>query len=88
MKKIYTLLALLMTFFYVSAQTSDVRNRLVITEKSGKQNIFIINDLEDVEFKTIKYVYADIVIHEITSDKLVISTEKSRNCISYKLMCM
>ena len=88
MKKIYTLLALLMTFFYVSAQTSDVRNRLVITEKSGKQNIFIINDLEDVSFKTIKYVYADIVIHEITSDKLVISTEKSRNCISYKLMCM
>ena len=88
MKKIYSLLALLMTFLYVSAQTTEVRNRLVITEKNGKQSIFIIDDLEDVSFKTIKYVYADIVIHEITSDKLVISTEKSRNCASYKLMCM
>ena len=68
MKKIYSLLALLMTFFYGSAQTTEVRNRLVITEKSGKQSIFIIDDLEDVPFKTIKYVYADIVFHEITSD--------------------
>ena len=88
MKRIYTILAVLMTFFYVSAQTTEVRNRLVITEKSGKQNIFIINDLEDVSFQTIKYVYADIVIHEVANDKLVVSTTKSRNCVSYKLMCM
>lgn len=88
MKKIYTLLAVLMTFFCVSAQQSEKRNRLVITEKNGKQNVFIINNLEDVSFETIKYVYADIFIHEVANDKLVVSITKGRNCAGYKLMCM
>lgn len=88
MKKLHAILAVLMTFFYVSAQATEERNRLVITEKNGKQNIFIISDLEDVSFKTITNVYADIVIHEVANDKLVVSTTKSKNCASYKLICM
>ena len=88
MKKICTILAVLMTFFYVSAQTSEKRNRMVITEKSGKQNVFVINDLEDMSFKMISDVYADIAIHEVANNKLVVSTSKSKNCVAYKLMCM
>ena len=79
MKRTFAILAVLMTFFYVAAQHTEKRNRLVITEKSGKQNVFIINSLEDVSFETIKYVYADIFIHEVANDKLVVSITKGRN---------
>ena len=51
MKKLYTILAVLMTFFYVSAQTAEERNRLVVTEKSGTQTAFKVENIESISFE-------------------------------------
>lgn len=51
MKKIYTILAVLMTFFCVSAQTTEERNRLVVTEKSGEQTAFKVENIESISFE-------------------------------------
>ena len=51
MKKLYTILAVLMTFFCVSAQTTEERNRLVVTEKSGEQTAFKVENIESISFE-------------------------------------
>ena len=51
MKKLYTILAVLMTFFVVSAQTAEERNRLIVTEKSGVQTAFKVENIESISFE-------------------------------------
>ena len=51
MKKIYAILAVLMTFFVVSAQTAEERNRLIVTEKSGVKTAFKVENIESISFE-------------------------------------
>ena len=51
MKKLHAILAVLMTFFYVSAQTTEERNRLIVTEKSGVQTAFKVENIESISFE-------------------------------------
>lgn len=86
MKNLYLILAAFIVSFSVMAQDM---NRLILTEQTGAYKAYSIEDVRDVTFANVTgEIYADVEIHEVALDKLVISISMSDECVGFKISCI
>ncbi len=88
MKKfILAVLSSIMCLSLFAQETTDV-NRLIMYEKSGNFKGYILDKVDYIEFDKIDgEVAADVVVSEVSLDKVIVSVTRTLDCEAFKLSC-
>lgn len=88
MKRLFTSILSAIICLTLFAQATDDVNRLLIYQKSGNIQGYILDKVDYIEFETIYgEVAADVTIKEVTLEKVILSVQRTTECQSFKLSC-